>query len=219
MDTNSNTRSNESYLIILGLILLSLIPSIAGTARLFQIMNNQVKADNLRFISNPTPVITHIISSTLFSILGAFQFSTELRIKYPRWHKYSGRLLLALVFLVSISGLWMTYVYPSVNHDGKLVYLFRLIVGYSILFFLLQSIRALLLKKFLYHGVWMTRAYALSLGAGTQVFTHIPLFIFPSLQGEASRAIAMGMGWIINIVVAEFIINKPKNKRISHEQS
>ena len=207
----------NDYFMIYGLILLSLIPAIAGIARTLQIIYNQTAADNLRFISNPTPALVHIISSAIFSILGAFQFSKKFRINYPQSHKYSGRLLLAMAFLVSISGLWMTYVYPPVNHDGKFVYIFRLIVGYSILFFLFQSIRTLLRKNFLSHGIWMTRAYALSLGAGTQVFTHIPIFIFPTIQGEISRAIAMGMGWIINIAIAELIINKQRSKRLPHE--
>lgn len=217
MGVNLAKKHFNDYFMIYGLILLSLIPAIAGIARTIQIINNQTAADNLRFISNPTPALVHIISSAIFSILGAFQFSKKFRINYPQWHKNSGRLLLAMAFLVSISGLWMTYVYPPVNHDGKIVYIFRLIVGYSILFFLFQSIRALLRKNFLNHGIWMTRAYALSLGAGTQVFTHIPIFIFPTIQGEISRAIAMGMGWIINIAIAELIISKQRNKRMSHE--
>lgn len=217
MGVNLAKKHFNDYFMIYGLILLSLVPALAGIARTIQIINNQTAADNLRFISNPTPALVHIISSAIFSILGAFQFSKKFRINYPQWHKNSGRLLLAMAFLVSISGLWMTYVYPPVNHDGKIVYIFRLIVGYSILFFLFQSIRALLRKNFLSHGIWMTRAYALSLGAGTQVFSHIPIFIFPSIQGEISRAIAMGMGWIINIAIAELIINKQRNKRMPNE--
>ncbi len=217
MGVNLAKKHFNDYFMIYGLILLSLVPALAGIARTIQIINNQTAADNLRFISNPTPALVHIISSAIFSILGAFQFSKKFRINYPQWHKNSGRLLLAMAFLVSISGLWMTYVYPPVNHDGKIVYIFRLIVGYSILFFLFQSIRTLLRKNFLSHGIWMTRAYALSLGAGTQVFTHIPIFIFPSIQGEISRAIAMGMGWIINIAIAELIINKQRNKRMPNE--
>lgn len=217
MGINLAKKHFNDYFMIYGLILLSLVPAIAGIARTIQIINNQTAADNLRFISNPTPALVHIFSSAIFSILGAFQFSKKFRINYPQWHKNSGRLLLAMAFLVSISGLWMTYVYPPVNHDGKIVYIFRLIVGYSILFFLFQSIRTLLRKNFLSHGIWMTRAYALSLGAGTQVFSHIPIFIFPSIQGEISRAIAMGMGWIINIAIAELIINKQRNKRMPNE--
>jgi hypothetical protein len=58
------------------------------------------------------------------------------------------------------------------------------------------------------HRAWMMRAYALGMGAGTQVFTHVPLMIAPSLRSELSRAIAMGTGWAINALVAEFFIQR-----------
>lgn len=48
----------------------------------------------------------------------------------------------------------------------------------------------------------MTRGYALGLGAGTQVFTRIPWFLWPELKVELLRAVCMGTGWAINIVVA-----------------
>ncbi len=52
----------------------------------------------------------------------------------------------------------------------------------------------------------MIRAYAIGLAAGTQVFTHIPMFTFPSLEGELTRALCMGAGWAINLAVAEWAI-------------
>ena len=52
----------------------------------------------------------------------------------------------------------------------------------------------------------MVRGYALGLGAGTQVLTHLPWFLFPAIQGEFTRALFMGAGWAINLVVAEWII-------------
>ncbi len=52
--------------------------------------------------------------------------------------------------------------------------------------------------------------YALGLGAGTQALTHLPWFLFPGLQGELTRALLMGAGWIINLAVAEAVIrNRP----------
>jgi hypothetical protein len=51
----------------------------------------------------------------------------------------------------------------------------------------------------------MVRAYALGLGAGTQVFTHIPWFVFPSIQGEMARTLCMAAGWLINVAVAEWL--------------
>jgi hypothetical protein len=52
----------------------------------------------------------------------------------------------------------------------------------------------------------MTRAYAIGVGAGTQVFTHLPWFILFGKPGESRRAFLMGAGWVINVIVAEWII-------------
>jgi hypothetical protein len=62
-------------------------------------------------------------------------------------------------------------------------------------------------RNFPLHGEWMIRAYAIGLGAGTQVLTHLPWFMLvDGRQGELPRTVMMGAGWIINVLVAEWII-------------
>jgi hypothetical protein len=62
----------------------------------------------------------------------------------------------------------------------------------------------------------MTRAYAIGLGAGTQVLTHLPWFVLvEGKPGEIPRAVMMGAGWAINIVVAEWIVRKGERVRSS----
>jgi hypothetical protein len=53
----------------------------------------------------------------------------------------------------------------------------------------------------------MTRAYALALGAGTQVFTGA---FGPSLVGTSVLAhdLTMGAAWAINLAVAEVVIRR-----------
>ena len=63
-------------------------------------------------------------------------------------------------------------------------------------------------KDFKQHPAWMIRAYAIGLGAGTQVFTHLPGILFPSIMGELARTLMMGAGWVINLAVAEWVIRK-----------
>jgi hypothetical protein len=54
----------------------------------------------------------------------------------------------------------------------------------------------------------MMRGYAIGLGAGTQVFTHVPWFLLFGTPDELTRAILMGAGWVINLVVAEWVIRR-----------
>ena len=73
----SSTRSE--WLIPAGLIALSVIPVAAGTVRLVQLGGGaEITPDNARFFAAPLPVVLHIISASLYCIMGAFQFAPRL---------------------------------------------------------------------------------------------------------------------------------------------
>lgn len=203
----SNKKTPE-WLIPAGLILLSLIPIIAGVFRMTQLGKGLVTPENERFFVNPLPVILHIISFIIYCLIGAFQFSRSFRQSKPKWHRRAGKILIPAGLMTALTGLWMTQFYPSVNFDGPVLYFMRLIVGSTMILFIGLAIDAIRKRDFPKHGAWMIRAYALALGAGTQVLTHIPFFIFPTIQGEATRALFMGLGWGINLVLAEWIIQR-----------
>ena len=69
-----------------------------------------------------------------------------------------------------------------------------------------MNLYAIRRRDFASHGAWMTRAYAIGMGAGTQVLTHLPWFVLVGTPGESARTFLMGAGWVINVVVAEWII-------------
>jgi hypothetical protein len=53
---------------------------------------------------------THIVSGPLALILGLVLLAERSRARYPKWHRYLGRLQVACVLLlVTPSGLWMAY--------------------------------------------------------------------------------------------------------------
>ena len=58
----------------------------------------------------------------------------------------------------------------------------------------------------------MIRAYALGLGAGTQVFTEgIGEAVFGT--GELSGDLAKGAAWVINLAVAEWLVRRSEAGR------
>ncbi|MNY10226.1 hypothetical protein D3C86_1431890 [compost metagenome] len=65
------------------------------------------------------------------------------------------------------------------------------------------------------HRAWMMRGYALGMGAGTQVFTHIPWFLLPATHGELARTVCMAAGWAINLAVAEWLIARHDRRRLA----
>jgi hypothetical protein len=101
----------------------------------------------------------------------------------------------------------MTLTYPWPAGDGVLVYLERLVFGSAMLACVALGVRDIVRRDFASHGNWMLRAYAIGLGAGTQVLTHLPWFILADgAPGELARGVMMGAGWVINVVVAEWVI-------------
>ena len=207
--------SVSSWKVPAALVALSIIPVIAGTARLVELAGGaEITPYNARFFAAPLPVVMHVLSVTVYCLVGAFQFSVDVRRRHPGWHRGAGRVLVPMGLVASLSGLWMTQFYPNavVNHDGTALYGIRLLVGMAMTAFLFLGYLAIRKRKVLQHRAWMMRAYALGLGAGTQVLTHLPWFLFPSIQGEFSRTVFMGAGWFINLAVVEWILAREKSR-------
>lgn len=200
--------SKSDWLIPAALIVLSLVPALAGTARVAQLASGaEITPENARFFAAPLPVLIHIPVAIIYSILGAFQFSPGFRRRNRKWHRSAGKLLLTCGFLVALSGLWMAHFYPWPEFDGQLVYVERLIFGSAMLWSLVVGVNEIRRRNYAAHGMWMIRAYAIGLGAGTQVLTHLPWFLMVDEKpGKAPRAVMMGAGWVINVVIAEWII-------------
>jgi uncharacterized membrane protein len=213
----SSTKARRAdWLIPAGLIVLSIVPVIAGSARLIEMGSGaQISPGNARFFAAPLPVVLHIISVAIYCLLGAFQFSPGFRRRKPGWHRLAGRILVPCGLIAALSGLWMTQFYPSVDFDGRYLYAIRLLVGSAMALFLCLGYTAIRRRDIQPHRAWMMRGYALGLGAGTQVFTHLPWFLFPSIHGELARTLFMAAGWAINIAVAEWFISRERSKRVS----
>ena len=109
--TPARSRLAE-WLVVAGLLVLSVIPLAGGAFRLKQLTGGaEITPANARFFASPLPVELHIVSASLFALLGAFQFSSSFRRRRPGWHRVAGRLLVLCGLLVGFSGLWMTLFY------------------------------------------------------------------------------------------------------------
>ncbi|MBX3040038.1 MAG: DUF2306 domain-containing protein [Bdellovibrionaceae bacterium] len=194
-----------------GLITLGLIPVLAGGYRFAMLIEGSGAAENARFLRSPIPILIHLISMLIIVPGGAYQLTQEVRLEQRNRHRYLGFSMIVALYGVATSGLWMTHFYERVGFDGPFTTVFRWAAGLGTLACLFLGVRQLFLAQYKSHGHWMMRSYALAMGAGTQVFTHIPFVIWPNWQGQLGRALAMGAGWIINLIFVESIIRRSQH--------
>lgn len=194
----------------LALLVVSAIPVVAGIARLVGLAGNpEIDSENARFVAEPLSVILHIISATLFSVLGALQFSTGLRLRNPQWHRVSGRLVVASGVFVAVSGLWMTVtsaIPPELQ--GSLLYAVRVLVSAGMLLSIFWAVVAISRRHVAAHRAWMIRAYALGQGAGMQVAMLLPWMLLIGKPSALQRDLLMSVAWSINLLIAEMAIKR-----------
>jgi uncharacterized membrane protein len=205
-------RDGSSWRTPVALVILSLIPVVAGSLRLLEVAGGpQLLPTNPRIDASPAPVVVHVLAAATYALLGAFQFPARVRRRHPGWHRGAGRILVGAGLLVAGSGLWMTLFYPAAP-GGDLLWGIRLVVGSAMAASIVLGLTAVRRRHIAAHRAWMVRAYALAVGAGTQTVTQA---IGEALFGtsDLSTAISVGSGWVINAAVAEWIIRRPSARR------
>jgi uncharacterized membrane protein len=194
------------------LVALSLIPLAAGTLRLVQLAGGPaiIPADH-RFVGFPAPLVLHILGAAVYAVVGAFQFAPRFRRNHRTWHRRTGRVLTVAGLVVAGSALWLTLVYQAQPGTGGLLFVLRLLFGSGMAGCLILGFSAIRRRNIAAHRAWMIRAYALGLGAGTQLFT---IGIGGALfgEGEFRGDLAKGAAWVINLAVAEWTIRRNRTK-------
>ena len=195
------------------LLALAFIAVVGGVGRLIEVLGGpEVLPTDARFAASPIPLVVHIVSAVVYAVFGAFQFSARLRRRHPGWHRRAGRLLVVLGLAVAFSGLWMTLAYPQKEGTGDILWVTRLLVSSGMGAAVILGLVAIRRRDIISHRAWMTRAYALALGAGTQAFTvGFGEALFGT--GVVNHDLMMAAAWAINLAVAEWVIRRPAIRR------
>lgn len=209
-------RAGRAWPLTVLLIALAAIPVTAGVLRLVQLTGGpQTMSPDVRFTASPAAVVVHVLASAVFALAGAFQFLPRLRRGGRAWHRRAGRVVAVAGLLVAFSGLWLTLGYPAKPGTGNLLHAARLIVGSAMAASLVLGVVAIRRRDVAAHRAWMIRAYALGLGAGTQVFTEgFGSAVFGT--GVLASDVQKIFGWVVNVIVAEYVIRRrPRPSRRS----
>jgi uncharacterized membrane protein len=188
-----------------GLIAFGLVPILANALRRVALAVGAAGSSSGDGDGMSLPVILHVVGATVFVVLGAVQFSARFRRRQPSWHRIAGRVAILAALLAAASGLWLAF--ATLSGSSPLLFLFRLSAAAGLAVCVIFGFRAIRQRRLPQHRAWMIRAFALGLGAATQVFT---LGFGEGLFGKSELSVALlnGAGWAINLAVAEWLIRR-----------
>ncbi len=213
------TTRQRGWRVPAALIALSIVPLLAGTARLVELAGGPaVIPTDARFTASPLPIVVHIVCAATYALLGALQFAPGFRRRRPGWHRAAGRVLVVASLGLATSALWLTLFFPPQPGSGPLLFVLRLMFAPAMMGSVILGVAAIRRHDIQAHRAWMMRAYAIALGAGTQAFTEGvggAVFGHSPLALDASR----GAAWVINLAVAEWAIRRsttvPSRRRVA----
>jgi uncharacterized membrane protein len=167
----------------------------------------RIKHDVIGLTHYQIAFFTHVFTSMFALLAGFTQFSFFLRKKYPLVHRGIGKLYVVVILLLSgPSGLIMAY-YANGGWSSQWAFMLLAMMWMYTTWKAFSTARN---KQFDEHRFWMIRSYALTLSAITLRFWKwLIVGIFEPAPMDVYRIVAW-MGWIPNLLLAEFIIYKNK---------
>lgn len=192
------------------------IPAVFGLLRIPELLGGPVIIPpNPRAVIDPAPIALHILSSSVFCLVGALQLLPNLRRHCPALHRTLGRIVAAAGCISALTGFLMTvtYAFPQAL-QGPLLYWVRVVLSVAMVAFIAWALVAIRSRNAAAHPAAMLRAYAIGQGASTQTaLLLISMILFEADPLGFVRDVLMVAAWAINIGVAEILIHRAFDAR------
>lgn len=176
-----------SGLLLLGLVSISL--GALQTLGLITATPENPGQTPAQYLETPTPILIHILAGILLNLLAPLQFASVIRMRWPQFHRITGRVLVVCVLLVGITSLWMNEFYPAFGGIAK--YLGVTMTAVVLVGGLAWALAAIRQGQVHQHRLGMMFMTAAALSPATQRLIMIPTF---TLLGEVSD-------WMIGAVI------------------
>jgi hypothetical protein len=154
---------------------------------------------------------THISTSLVVLVSGAFQFVRPLMLHKRQLHRNLGKLYVVLVlFFSGPSGLIMGY-YGNGGVPAEISFMIQAMLWIIFTYLAYYYIRK---KNLRLHTRFMIMSYALTLAAITLRSYAFLLPHFTNLQGKEAYIFLAWSSWVPNLIVAEILIRKGFMRRL-----
>jgi uncharacterized membrane protein len=199
------TNVKKNWGVTVGLLVLGLVSVLFGALQLSLLGAGDVgKASDMasaHYFAMPVPIMVHIIAGTVFNLSMPFQFAPRVRLRWPKWHRAMGGVLVICGLCIGLSGLWMNNVYPSYGGLAK----YTGIVTMSSLMIISMPLAVWFAIKgnISHHKSWMKVAVAAGLTPATQRVLFIPAMLIwgEEIMTDTVIGILIWTGLLINLSV------------------
>lgn len=156
------------------------------------------------FARYPLLTLVHIIPGILFMILGPLQFVRRIRSRYPKVHRWSGRLFVVMGFVIGFTALAMS---SLMSIGGAVERAATTLFALIFLFALGKAFLHIRRREITPHREWMIRAFAIGLAVATVRPIVGMFFAFSGLSPQEFFGIAFWIGFTLHLIAAEVWIN------------
>ncbi len=157
------------------------------------------------------PILAHRYSSpavvpgsSLFMILGPFQFGESICARHLQWHRWNGRIFVTIGFIIGVSALLMSFTMQSIGGVNQAAA--TILFGFFFLFALSKAIWHVRRRQVTLHRQWMIRAFAIGLAVAT-IRPIVGIFFatsrFSGLTPAQFFGTAFWIGFVLHLIAAE----------------
>ncbi len=168
-----------------------------------------------RFAAHPRTTLLHVVPGGLFLLIAPLQFSSWIRRRHVRFHRWSGRFLVLIAVVSTVPGLFFGLVIPYAGLvESAAIALF----GGLFLVALVRAVLAIRRGEVARHREWMIRAFAVALAIATVRVVAIALDIALTPAGirpPALFALSVWTGWVLTVGAAELWILATRSRTSS----
>ena len=170
----------------------------------------QIKQDYI-WITHWRPAVWVPVFTSMLPLLAGFtQFATWILRQWPQVHRAMGRVYGISVCLVSGPASLIMAFYANGGLSSRIAF-----VSLAVLWLGTTALgwRAAMTRDFVKHREWMMRSYALTLSAITlRAWKFAIVFAFEPRPMDVYRMVAW-LGFVPNLLVAEWLIRRHRNRR------
>ncbi|MFI5205215.1 MAG: DUF2306 domain-containing protein, partial [Flavobacteriales bacterium] len=152
----------------------------------------------------------HVYTSLLVLPAAFTQFIPYFRKHMPRVHRWGGWFYATVVILLAGPSGFVIGIYANGGVPSQIAFCTLAVLWVLFTVIAINKIRK---RKYAEHQHFMIRSFALALSAITlRLWKVILVYLFEPGPMDVYRIVAW-LGWVLNLVVAEIIIYKMKNKK------